>query len=115
MHKPGRLSRRETMKIMAAGPMLPVLGQSPRSAKVGTHHPSPSPSGRETPWTPKFFSVHQNETVTALAELIIPQTETPGAKAAKVNEFIDLILTHSHYWSLSDSCVGLHRRTDETR
>lgn len=36
---------------------------------------------------------HQNETVTMISELIIPQTDTPGAKAAKVNEFIDLLLT----------------------
>jgi hypothetical protein len=31
--------------------------------------------------------------VTTIAELIIPQTDTPGAKAARVNEFIDLMVT----------------------
>jgi hypothetical protein len=31
-------------------------------------------------------------TVTAIAELIIPQTDTPGAKAVRVNQFIDVIL-----------------------
>lgn len=36
---------------------------------------------------------HQDATVTAISELIIPETDTPGAKAAKVNEFIDLLLT----------------------
>ena len=35
---------------------------------------------------------HQNETVATIAELIIPTTDTPGARAAKVNEFIDLVL-----------------------
>lgn len=30
--------------------------------------------------------------MTALAELILPQTDTPGAKAARVNEFIDKIV-----------------------
>ena len=41
---------------------------------------------------PLLFDQHQNETVIILSELIIPATDTPGAKAAKVNEFIDLVL-----------------------
>ena len=41
----------------------------------------------------KTLSPHQNATVTTIAEMIIPETETPGAKGAKVNEFIDLLLT----------------------
>jgi len=28
-----------------------------------------------------------------MTDLIIPETDTPGAKAARVNEFIDVILT----------------------
>ena len=47
------------------------------------------------PWTPKVLSAHQNETVTTLSELIIPTTDTPGAKAAKVNEFIDGVLANA--------------------
>jgi hypothetical protein len=43
-------------------------------------------------WTPKVLDPHQNETVITLTELIIPQTETPGAKAARVNRFIDGVL-----------------------
>ena len=31
--------------------------------------------------------------MTAIAEWIIPETDTPGAKAVRVNEFIDLILS----------------------
>jgi hypothetical protein len=41
----------------------------------------------------KTLNPHQNETVTTIAEIIIPQTNTPGAKAARVNEFVDLIVT----------------------
>jgi hypothetical protein len=41
----------------------------------------------------RTLNPHQNATVTTIAELIIPATDTPGAKGAKVNEFIDLLLT----------------------
>jgi gluconate 2-dehydrogenase gamma chain len=41
----------------------------------------------------RTLNPHQNETVTTIAEMIIPATDTPGAKGAKVNEFIDLLLT----------------------
>jgi hypothetical protein len=43
-------------------------------------------------WTPRVLTARQNEAVVALTELIIPQTETPGAKAALVNRFIDGVL-----------------------
>jgi hypothetical protein len=41
----------------------------------------------------RTLNPHQNAIVTTISEIIIPQTDTPGAKAARVNEFIDLILT----------------------
>lgn len=43
-------------------------------------------------WVPQAVSPEENELITSLTECIIPQTDTPGAKAAKVNEFIDLML-----------------------
>lgn len=41
----------------------------------------------------RTLNAHQNATITTMSDLIIPETSTPGAKAAKVNEFIDLLLT----------------------
>ena len=41
---------------------------------------------------PVFFTADQDATVAELAETIIPTTTTPGAKAAKVNEIIDVLL-----------------------
>jgi len=35
---------------------------------------------------------HQSETVATIAEMIIPATDTPGARAAQVHRFIDLLL-----------------------
>jgi len=44
-------------------------------------------------WKPALFTPHQNETVIALVDLIIPATDTPGAKAALVNRYMDLLLS----------------------
>ena len=41
---------------------------------------------------PQFFTETQGKLVAEIAELIIPTTDTPGAKAALVDRFIDLIL-----------------------
>jgi hypothetical protein len=35
---------------------------------------------------------HQNAMVTVIAELIVPQTDTPGATGAQVNRFVDIML-----------------------
>jgi gluconate 2-dehydrogenase gamma chain len=43
-------------------------------------------------WKPIFLDEHQNETLTVLADLMIPKTDTPGAKEAVVNRFIDRLL-----------------------
>src|SRR5579875_3931522 len=44
-------------------------------------------------WKPVFMDEHQNETLIALSEAIIPATDTPGAKAALVNRFLDLLMS----------------------
>jgi len=46
--------------------------------------------GRGTPL--RILDPHQNATVVALSDVILPATDTPGAKAALVNQFIDLLL-----------------------
>jgi hypothetical protein len=43
-------------------------------------------------WKPAFLSDHQNQTLIVLSDLIIPETDTPGAKTALVNRFLDLLL-----------------------
>ncbi len=48
--------------------------------------------GAETAWSPVLFDSHQNDTVVALSELIIPATDTPGAKGALVNRYLDKML-----------------------
>lgn len=50
-------------------------------------------SDDNTPWKPVILSKRQAEQLAAVCEAIIPQTDTPGARAARVHEFIDLSLS----------------------
>ena len=43
-------------------------------------------------WKPRVLGARQNDQVIVLSELIIPETDTPGAKAAQVNRFVDAVL-----------------------
>jgi glucoside 3-dehydrogenase (cytochrome c) hitch-hiker subunit len=66
---------------------------TPAMAQAAHHHPAgPDAPAPDPNWKPLFFDEHQNATVEALSELIIPSTDTPGAKAALVNRYIDLLL-----------------------
>ena len=49
-----------------------------------------TPSGS---FTARTLTQGRDEMVAAIAELIIPQTDTPGARQAQVHEFIDVMLT----------------------
>jgi len=47
-------------------------------------------------WTPRAFSAEQAELAATIAEHILPQTDTPGARAAGVHRFIDAMLADYH-------------------
>ena len=53
----------------------------------------PDPSLSAADWKPKFFDDHQAQTVMTIGDLLIPATDTPGARAAQVERFIDLLLS----------------------
>ena len=81
------MKRREALKkavLLTGGALSPSIVSAVLSGiTVGS-------SGKK--WVPKIVNPEQNDLITDIAELIIPETDTPGAKAAKVNEFIDLML-----------------------
>ncbi|RXH58758.1 gluconate 2-dehydrogenase subunit 3 family protein [Granulicella sibirica] len=81
------MDRREVLRLLASTAALSAL---PLEAMQAIHHASAKVAKS---YTLKTLNPHQNATVTTIAELIIPATDTPGAKGAKVNEFIDLLLT----------------------
>lgn len=57
-------------------------------------------------WKPAFLSEHQNQTLIVVSDLMIPETDTAGARTALVNRFIDLVLaaeTHDTQQSFLNS------------
>jgi hypothetical protein len=55
---------------------------------------SPKPSGAS--WTPQFLSKEEGVVVDDVAELMIPRTDTPGARDVGVPAFIDVILKDAY-------------------
>jgi len=80
------MHRRQALRLLASAAALPVLSREAFSLFQALHNQLPAKPVLKT------LNPHQNATVTTIAELIIPRTHTPGAKAARVNEFIDLIV-----------------------
>jgi hypothetical protein len=61
----------------------------------GAHLPADSRSGRSagvTAYHPRFFEPDEFRTVESLTELIIPTDDTPGAREARVAEYIDFVV-----------------------
>jgi hypothetical protein len=44
-------------------------------------------------WAPVLLNAQQDTILTVLCDAIIPATDTPGAKAALVNRFLDLVIS----------------------
>lgn len=86
------LSRRDALKIamgVGAAAMIPLV-----PAEVAAAAQRAVASGK--PVALKFFTAAQHRTVEALTEVIIPTDErSPGAKAAKVADYLDFVLNES--------------------
>src|SRR6185436_5462094 len=82
---PFLMTRREAIKRATL-----VLGMalSP-SILAGVMHAQPASTG--TSEKPRYLNARQFETAAAIAERIIPKTETPGALDVGVPVFIDLM------------------------
>ena len=82
------MTRREVLQgvaVLLGG----VVSSSVASAILGCGPRRSGPAG----WQPRTLTAGQDELVAAIAERILPATDTPGAREAGVNEFVDLLLT----------------------
>ncbi len=84
------MERRNWIKTALAGTGAVAAGQF--VTQIAPLPASAAQAVAAEDWQPLLLDSHQNETVIALSELIIPETDTPGAKAANVNRYIDLML-----------------------
>jgi len=80
------LDRRDALRLLALNSLLPAI-PAPLFAALREVHAS-----LDTAPGLKAFNANQNATVIAMADLILPETDTPGATATRVNEFIDRIV-----------------------
>jgi hypothetical protein len=90
-------SRRRAVKAFAAGAAGAITSASwvdslSAFAHQQAHSHVAAAAIQANDWTPKVLTARQNDLVVELTEAIIPQTDTPGAKAARVNRFIDRVL-----------------------
>ena len=83
------MRRREVVQFLGAALALPFI---PRSAEAAIEAAAELHL-RLGAGQFRTLGRDQQALVTSIAELIIPETDTPGATSVKVPEFIDLILT----------------------
>lgn len=103
------MQRRELFRLLGAGAVLPATSLDLYAMLRGLQ-PGEGYSLRS-------LDAHQNATVVAMMDLIIPETDTPGAKGARVNEFIDLILSE---WATAEEkknflagVAGIDKKSNE--
>ncbi|MBV8864628.1 MAG: gluconate 2-dehydrogenase subunit 3 family protein [Acidobacteriaceae bacterium] len=68
-----------------------LYGQSPHQEAHEQHQNTPP----EQQAQPQFFNIPDFKTISRIADLIIPPTDTPGAIAAGVPAFIDLVVARN--------------------
>ena len=104
------IPRRQALRALGAPAVVPLLS-----------HFHPAVPRQEGGFKPQALAAGELETVAALAERILPETDTPGARRALVHQYIDFVLAQGAperrerfraglAW-LDDRCHALFDRT----
>lgn len=83
------MNRRDALRMLAAGAAL----QLPPAKMFAVMREARAVLRAQAGAAPKTLNPHQDATVKAMAEAILPRTDTPGASDVGAGEFIDLMLT----------------------
>jgi hypothetical protein len=83
------MNRREALRILATGATLPLAP----GKMLAVMREARAVMGQQGAPASRTLDAHQTATVAAMAEMILPKTETPGAADVGASDFIDLILT----------------------
>ena len=114
-----RCDRRVALRALATGAAAAASSPWVESLSVlaaqHAHLPAAQAAIGAQNWAPVVLDAHQNETVITLTELIIPQTDTPGAKAAGVNRFVDAVLQKAKPAERDSFVRGLSWLDDRSR
>ena len=100
--------RREALKIMGA---IGTTCAFPfASNELYGQHVHPPPGAPAAYGPPRFFTPEELVTVSRIADLIIPATDTPGAIQAGVPAYIDYVVDSNEEWRklYRDGIVWLH-------
>jgi hypothetical protein len=86
------MNRRDALRYFTAAAVLPMLSELEHDQFSFVRQLHKLTDGLHSGDSLQVLTPHQNLTVIAATERIIPQTDTPGASAAGVNRFIDTML-----------------------
>jgi gluconate 2-dehydrogenase gamma chain len=87
------IERREALRLLGIAAVAATFPGFRQWAFAGTEA-APDAALPQQPYRPLFFSADHYRLVEHLAELIIPEDDTPGAKQAGVAEFIDFMVAN---------------------
>jgi hypothetical protein len=84
--------RRELLRRLSMAGITAATSPAWGRALASLASADETPVSSASDWKPAILTAEQDRTVTAIAEAIIPATDTPGATAALVNRYVDAVL-----------------------